>query len=413
MEMKTIIITLLLVAVFALSGFAQQGEEDLPEYQYIGYKVIHHMTAVVEHLEQFGVNTFEHPPVGDHRSFVISPALDHFYSKAVADVRFGPVVIETPARDDRYASIQIFDMEHYSIYDKITATEGERFILVHEDYMGKLPKGTVVKTQSNFPFIFIRTQTFSFNNDKLSNSIRHQATISGVSEPIDLPSTGNTKALIQWTIDNKKGYEETRALMAKAAKSYTPELHKQTYKNLGAFAGSGGLVGNVGMFESVDHPSGGTNKVRAAGTLMGHLGLPVHHAYYQPLTINAQGKILAGKDGPFALTLPYESGVKQFWSVTRYGAKTFLPLDPAIIGGNDIQTYNTFNMKSDKKGNITITFAQNDPKDGTYWMPVTEGGYYIMLRYYGPAKALNGNTMFDIVYKGSQLEEKFKPVQFK
>ena len=410
--MKKILFTLALTVLIATTGFAQQ-QKDLPEYQYIGYKVVHHMAAVVDHLEQFGVNTFEHPPVGDHRSFVISPALDHFYSKAVADVRFGPVVIETPARDDRYASIQVFDMEHYSIYDKITATEGERFILVHEDYKGKLPKGTVVKTQSNFPFIFIRTQTFSFNNDKLSNSIRHQATISGVSEPIDLPSTGNTKALIQWTIDNKKGYEETRALMAKAAKSYTPELHKQTYKNLGAFAGSGGLVGNVGMFESVDHPSGGTNKVRAAGTLMGHLGLPVHHAYYQPLTINAQGKILAGKDGPFALTLPYESGVKQFWSVTRYGAKTFLPLDPAIIGGNDIQTYNTFNMKSDKKGNITITFAQNDPKDGTYWMPVTEGGYYIMLRYYGPAQALNGNTMFDIVYKGSQLEEKFKPVQFK
>ena len=411
--LRNFVMCSLMVVVFALSGFAQQGEEDLPESYYVGYRVVHHMAAVVDHLEQFGVNTFEHPPVGDHRSFVISPALDHFYSKAVADVRFGPVVIETPARDDRYASIQIFDMEHYSIYDKITATEGERFILVHEDYKGKLPKGTVVKTQSNFPFIFIRTQTFSFNNDKLSNSIRHQATISGVSEPIDLPSTGNTKALIQWTIDNKKGYEETRALMAKAAKSYTPELHKQTYKNLGAFAGSGGLVGNVGMFESVDHPSGGTNKVRAAGTLMGHLGLPVHHAYYQPLTINAQGKILAGKDGPFALTLPYESGVKQFWSVTRYGAKTFLPLDPAIIGGNDIQTYNTFNMKSDKKGNITITFAQNDPKDGTYWMPVTEGGYYIMLRYYGPAQALNGNTMFDIVYKGSQLEEKFKPVQFK
>jgi len=411
--MKKLLLTLAVSVLVATTGFAQQGEEDLPESYYVGYRVVHHMAAVVDHLEQFGVNTFEHPPVGDHRSFVISPALDHFYSKAVADVRFGPVVIETPARDDRYASIQVFDMEHYSIYDKITATEGERFILVHEDYKGKLPKGTVVKTQSNFPFIFIRTQTFSFNNDKLSNSIRHQATISGVSEPIDLPSTGNTKALIQWTIDNKKGYEETRALMAKAAKSYTPELHKQTYKNLGAFAGSGGLVGNVGMFESVDHPSGGTNKVRAAGTLMGHLGLPVHHAYYQPLTINAQGKILAGKDGPFALTLPYESGVKQFWSVTRYGAKTFLPLDPAIIGGNDIQTYNTFNMKSDKKGNITITFAQNDPKDGTYWMPVTEGGYYIMLRYYGPAQALNGNTMFDIVYKGSQLEEKFKPVQFK
>jgi len=410
--MKKVLLALVLSVLVATTGFAQE-QKDLPDWQYVGYKVVHHMAAVVDHLEQFGVNTFEHPPVGDHRSFVISPALDHFYSKAVVDVRFGPVVVETPARDDRYASIQVFDMEHYTVFDRITVKEGERFVLIHEDYKGKLPKGTVIKTQSNFPFIFIRTQTFSFNNDKLANSIRHQAKINGISEPIDLPSTGNTKALIQWAIDNKKGYKQTRALMAEAAKSYTPELHKQTYKNLGAFAGSGGLVGNVGMFENVDHPSGGTNKVRAAGTLMGHLGLPVHHAYYQPLTIDAQGKILAGKNGPFALTLPYKSGVKQFWSVTRYGAKTFLPLDPAVIGGNDIQAYNTFNMKPDKEGNITITFSQKDPKDGTYWMPVTEGGYYIMLRYYGPAKALNGNTIFDIVYNGSPLEEKFKPVQFK
>jgi len=404
----------ILLSVNPIAGSAQGNtQEDLPEFHYIGYKVVHHMAAVVDHLEQFGVNTFEHPPVGDHRSFVISPALDHFYSKAVADVRFGPVVIETPARDDRYASIQVFDMEHYTIFDKITARNEERFVLVHEDYKGKLPKGTVIKTQSNFPFIFIRTQTFAFNDDKLADSIRHQARISGVSEPIELPSTGDMQALIQWTIDNKKGYKQTRKLMKEAAKSYTPALHKQAHKHLAAYAGSGALVGNVGMFESVDHPSGGTSKIRAAGALMGHLGLPVHHAYYQPMTIDVNGNILTGKNGPFALTLPYESGVKQFWSVTRYGSKTFLPLNPAKIGGNDIQAFNTFNMKPDDKGNITITFAVTDPKDGTYWMPVTEGGYYIMLRYYGPSKSLNGNTIFDIAYKGTKFEEKFRPVSFK
>ena len=200
--------------------------------------------------------------------------------------------------------------------------------------------------------------------------------------------------------------------MAEAAKTYTLETHKQVFNHLAAYAASGALVGNVGMFESVDHPSGGTNKLRAAGTLMGHLGLPVHHAYYQPMTIDADGEPLVGKSGPFTLSLPYEPGVKQFWSVTRYGSSTFLPLNPADIGGNDIQAYNTLNMEPDDQGNVTITFAKTDPKDGSYWMPVTEGGYYIMLRYYGPSPALNGNTMFDIAYKGSSLEEKFKPVQF-
>jgi hypothetical protein len=128
---------------------------------------------MVDHIEKFGFNVFDHPRIADYRSFVITPALDHFYSKAVADVRFGPVIIDTPAKEDRYSSIEIFDVEHHAIFDQLTSKEGERFVLVHEDYKGKLPQGTVIKTTSNFPFVFLRTQSFAFNEDKLANSIRH------------------------------------------------------------------------------------------------------------------------------------------------------------------------------------------------------------------------------------------------
>jgi len=388
-------------------------QKELPDWQYTGYRVVHHMTAVVEHLEKFGINTFDHPRIGDYRSFVITPALDHFYSKAVADVRFGPVVVETPARDDRYSSIQIFDMEHYTIFDQITAKDGERFVIIREDYKGKLPKGTVVKTKSNFPFVFLRTQSFAFNNDKLADAIRHEAHITGVSEPIDLPNVADTQALIQWTIDNKLPYPQSKDLMAEAAKKYTPEKHKEAYDYLAAFVASGAVLGNPGMFEAIDDPAGGSLKIRAAGTLLGHLGFPVHHAYYQNVAVDQTGKKLAGVNGPFVVTLPYEPGVAQFWSVTRYGAATFLPLNPAIIGGKDIQAFNIFNMAPDDKGNVTITFSTKDPNDGTYWMPVLDDGYYFVVRYYGPTKDLNGNTAFDIIYKGTELEENFKPVQFK
>jgi hypothetical protein len=81
--------------------------------------------------------------------------------------------------------------------------------------------------------------------------------------------------------------------------------------------------------------------------------------------------------------------------------------------GGDIQAYNAFNTKPDKNGNVTITFSMTDPKDATYWMPVTEDGYYLIARYYGPTPRLNGNTAKDIVYKGTELEEKFKTVEFK
>jgi hypothetical protein len=387
--------------------------EDLSDVQYYGYKIVHHMSSVVGHIEKFGFNTFDHPRIADYRSFVITPALDHFYSKAVADVRFGPAIIDTPARDDRYSSLEIFDVEHHAIFDQVTPKEGQRFVLVHEDYKGKLPKGKVIKTTSNFPFVFIRTQSFDFNNDKLANSIRHGARIYGLRESVELPNPNDTNALIQWTIANSKPYPETEALMAKAAKIYTPGVHKKTFESLKAFLASGGVSGNVGIFEPVDHPAGGGHKVRAAGTLLGHLGFPVHHAYYQQIPVDQKGKKLAGANGPFILTLPYEPGVDLFWSVTRYDANTFLPLNPADIGNNDIQTYNAFNTRPDSNGNVTFTFSKEDPKDGTYWMPVADTGYYILARYYGPTKRLNGNTAKDIIYGGTELEKKFETVKFK
>ena len=409
--MKKLLIALTLSILIATTGYAQAGE-DLPDVQYYGYKIIHHMSSVVDHIEKYGFNTFDHPRIADYRSFVITPALDHFYSKAVADVRFGPVIIDTPARDDRYSSLEIFDVEHHAIFDQLTPKEGQRFVLVHKNYKGKLPKGKVIKTTSNFPFVFIRTQSFSFNEDKLANSIRHEARMYGLWEPVALPNPKDTQALIKWTIANSKPYRQTKALMKKAAKIYTPAVHKETFENLKAFLASGGVSGNVGMFEPVDHPAGGSHKVRAAGTLLGHLGFPVHHAYYQQIPVDRTGKKLAGANGPFVLTLPYKPGVKLFWSVTRYGADTFLPLNPADLGGNDIQAYNAFNTKPDKSGNVTFTFSKNDPKDGTYWMPVKDSGYYILARYYGPSAKLNGNTAKDILYKGTPLEKKFETVKF-
>ncbi len=409
--MKKLLLILIVSIIVTNQGFAGTSK-DLPDVQYYGYKIVHHMSAVVDHIEKFGFNTFDHPRIADYRSFVITPALDHFYSKAVVDVRFGPAIIDVSAKDDRYSSIEIFCQEHFAIYDKVTAKDGERFVLAHENYKGKLPKGTLVRTKSNFPFVFLRTQSFAFNNDQLANAIRHQARAMSVWEPVELPNPKDTLALIQWTIDNSVPYKQTKKLMAEAAKIYTPAVHKETFEDLKAFLASGSVSGNVGCFEPVDHPAGGSHKIRAAGTLLGHLGFPVHHAYYQQIPVDKTGKRLSGANGPFVVTLPYKPGVNFFWSVTRYGANTFLPLNPADLGGNDIQAYNAFNTKPDKNGNVTFTFSIKDPKNGTYWMPVTKKGYYVLARYYGPTKRLNGNTAKDIIYGGTKLEKKFETVKF-
>ncbi|MDH3743649.1 MAG: DUF1254 domain-containing protein [Acidobacteriota bacterium] len=385
---------------------------DLPEAQYVGYRVVHHMTAQTQHVEEFGFNEFEHPPIANHTFFVITPALDHFYSKAVADLRFGPVVIEIPPKDDRYSSLEIFDMEHFAFFDKVTAPEGEKFVLAHVDYKGDLPEGQEIRTNSIFPFVFIRTQSFAFNDDGKADEIRRQARIIGETAEIELPDVNDTQGLIAWTIENSNPYPQTQALMAEAAETYTPDMHKETFEHVKAFLAAGGVSGNVGMFEAVDHPAAGSHKVRAAGTLLGHLGFPVHHAYYQQIPVASNGQRLSGANGPFVVTLPYDPGVDLFWSVTRYGADTFLPLNPADLGGHDIQAYNAFNTEPDDDGNVTFTFSKEDPADGTYWMPVTDAAYYWLARYYGPTPRLNGNTAKDIIYGGTELEEKFATVKF-
>jgi hypothetical protein len=230
-------------------------------------------------------------------------------------------------------------------------------------------------------------EKLEFNEDKLADETRRKATISGKTSEIDLPDPEDTLALLAWTQANSLPYPQTKELMS--VEGYTPEKHKETFESLKAFLASGGVSGNVGMFEAVDDPAAGTHKVRAAGTLLGHLGFPVHHAYYQQIPMDPGGEKLSGVK-PFVVTLPYKPGVDLFWSVTRYGANTFLPLDPADLGGHDIQAYNAFNTKPDEEGNVTFTFSKEDPKDGTYWMPVTDKGYYWLARYYGPTAALNG-----------------------
>ena len=98
----------------------------------------------------------------------------------------------------------------------------------------------------------------------------------------------------------------------------------------------------------------------AAQTLLGHLGFPTHHAYYQNIPVDREGTTLSGANGRFTFTIPFDPGLDLFWSITRYANESRLPLNPADIGGNNIQAYNAFNTEPDENGSVSITEAVND-----------------------------------------------------
>jgi hypothetical protein len=134
------------------------------------------------------------------------------------------------------------------------------------------------------------------------------------------------------------------------------------------------------MFGPIDSPEPNSNDplYRAAG-IVGHLGFPIHHAFYKPYFTNCNDEVLNG-DKTEVFVFPYKpAGVELFWSVTRYSALT----RNTIPGKNDL--FNAYNTEPDENGNITVTFSAKDPEDGTYWMPVNAGEpYYFVVRYYKP-----------------------------
>ena len=44
--------SILLMTVFLITG--PVSAQDLPDVQYYGYKIVHHMSAEIKHIDQFG-----------------------------------------------------------------------------------------------------------------------------------------------------------------------------------------------------------------------------------------------------------------------------------------------------------------------------------------------------------------------
>lgn len=56
---KLLLLATVLLFITILSGAASaQSKNDLPDWQYYGYKIVHHMGAVVGHIEQIRIQHF-------------------------------------------------------------------------------------------------------------------------------------------------------------------------------------------------------------------------------------------------------------------------------------------------------------------------------------------------------------------
>lgn len=342
----------------------------------MAFKVYHHAVYLETTAKQAGgtnklFHTTELPTEGTDP--VVTPALDHLYTKAVIDLTNGPVVVELPeVEKDRYFSIQIADQEHYTIYDEIHPVG--KYVFVRKGKNMKVPEGAkVIESHSDYPHLFVRIQVKNDADKSNIPPIQQKINITGASNTLTIDNP------VKFTHETHDVYPQNKEVLASAV-DFNQEDYERVSNYIGVVAPKFSVTGNTGMFGPIDskEPHSNDPEYRAAA-MVGHLGFPIHHAYYAPYFTNCNDEVLNG-DKTEVFAFPYKpEGMELFWSVTRYSALT----RNTIPRKNDL--FNAYNTKPDANGNITVTFSVEDPKDGTYWMPVNAGEpYYFVVRYYKP-----------------------------
>ena len=372
-----------MMVVLMLIGCSEQANNTAPaperpsDADLMAFKVYHHMVYMETTATQAGgtnklFHTRKLPTEGTDP--VVTPALDHIYTKAVIDLSEGPVIVQMPeVEDGRYYSIHITDQEHYTVYDEIHPVG--KYALVRKGGNMAVPEDAkVIESPGDYPHLFIRIQVKTTADLKDVYPLQDQIKLkAGISKKFVVDN------FISHTIQTHDVYPQNKKILASAV-NFSEEEYLRVSKYIGDNAPRLGANGNIGKFGPIDSKEPGSNDPEnRAAAIVGHLGFPLHHAYYTPYFTNCEDEILNG-DNTEVFTIPYEpQGVELFWSLTRYSAIT----RNTIPGKNDL--FNAYNTKPDANGNITVTFSVADPKDSTYWMPVNAGQpYYFVMRYYKP-----------------------------
>ena len=122
----------------------------------------------------------------------------------------------------------------------------------------------------------------------------------------------------------------------------------------------------------------------AEGTYLGQWGLPPDETVYLKEEKGSDGQPINGADGKSYKIRFKAPDVSQFWSFTVYAS------DNRLMAANAINRHSRGDrtLKPDSKGMYTINLsAKGDAKNPDY-LPIPEKDAYIILRMYGPSKAI-------------------------
>lgn len=368
---------------------------------------------------------------------VVSPNNDTFYSYAICDIRFEPIVIKVPEINiDRYFSIQLCDVfTNCPDYISTLATgEGPgNYLIARSDWEEETIAGInkVIKIPATLIMALARTQVFG-TDDKEAAVLAQSYEIIPLSRfaqtttpeaeslvwDLDLydSKTGNIEnffktfnQMVQYQLLNssdKALMDKYKAIGLEAGREFSQSQFtnrewqaieagaKQAKAEIERETSSIGTASNNWKFSPANSGRWGTDyKTRAAAAWQYIYVNTPEEAVYAIANVDGLGKELSGSK-TYTMTFSEDEipDVEFFWSLTMYNQQGFLV-------DNEKKRYNIKDsdpLVCAEDGSLTLYIQHTNPgkEYESNWLPSPEGVFYMILRLYGPSKeAIDGTIV--------------------
>jgi hypothetical protein len=361
---------------------------------------------------------------------IVTPNNDSPYSYAWVDLRAEPWVLTMPKIGaKRFYTSQWNDLWGYvlenagSVFD---GNDGVSVLLASPTWKGQLPKGVkrVVRGDTEFLGTLTRTQLFESsdlpNVKKIQKEYKLQplSAYLGKAAPKAAPAIqwmpwkegaektdefwGYVNFLLPLTIPNPQDHpvldKMAKIGLGTGASKPTADIEAAMAAGMkDALAELGEAAKHINTAETFFRTRKDSDKDyfdRALGVVAGIFGNWESVSVYFATQTDVGGKSFDGSKGSYSLTFTKEQipPVKNFWSFTMY------KLPQRWLVDNPIDRYSigsaTPGLKTAADGSITLYFGAKSPgKDKeSNWLPAPEGPFWMVLRTYGPGKAILDKT---------------------
>jgi hypothetical protein len=365
---------------------------------------------------------------------IVSPNNDSPYSYAWVDTRAEPWVVTLPKIEkSRFYTSQWDDLWGFVLDNPGSVEDGNdgvSVLLASPTWKGQLPKGVKRVIQGDTDFLGTLTRTQLIEPKDLPNvkKIQKEYKLQPLSAYLGKPAP-NAAPVIEWK-PWKEGVETTDEFWAYVnflLPFTTPNPQDKPVQDrmakIGLVAGkpwdSSSLGKDVsaaieaGMKDALAELKKGSTHItdpslffrsredlnkdyynRALGVMVGIFGNVKKVSVYFAVPKDDQGELLDGSKHGYALTFTADQipPAKNFWSWTMY------KLPQRWLVDNPIDRYSigsaTPGLKTAADGSITLYFQAKSPgKDKeSNWLPAPEGPFWLVLRTYGPSKAILDKT---------------------